>query len=251
MTMPSMKIDRLATAVPDVKPSPGTIVAFRPPASGAALSRVRPLAGAVAARVASAARRRSPSLLLVWQILCASPDAALPSPSSILDEQLGADRRPVLRSRRSRPGPRSGMSSPVSSASRSATRSPPSIGIALGTLIGQSTWAHARPRSDLPGAAHDPAARLAAAVARRLPRRPAVGDLRHLHHRRSGRSSSTPRSASATSRDDYRNVARVIRLNPPRVLRQDHAAGGRPLHLHRASGSASASRGSPSSPPRC
>ena len=47
------------------------------------------------------------------------------------------------------------------------------VGILLGALIGQSDLGHARPRPDLPGAAHRAAARLAAAVAGGLPRLPA------------------------------------------------------------------------------
>ena len=108
----------------------------------------------------------------------------------------------------------------------------------------------ARARSDLPGAAHRAAARLAAAVAGGVPQRPAVGDLRDLHHRdladhhqHRGRHPQHPAGLS-----QRREGAAA---QPVRVLLQDHGAGGRALHLHRACASASACRGSRSSRPKC
>ena len=50
---------------------------------------------------------------------------------------------------------------------------------------------------------------------------------------------------------DYRNVAAVMRLNPVRVLLQDHAARPRRPTSSPACASASACRGSPSSRRRC
>ena len=56
------------------------------------------------------------------------------------------------------------------------------IGIALGTLIGQSVWAMRGLDPIFQVLRTDLAAGLAADLARGLPRQPAVGDLRDLHH---------------------------------------------------------------------
>ena len=61
----------------------------------------------------------------------------------------------------------------------------------------------------------------------------AVGDLRDLHHRRSGRSSSIPRSASATSRRTIATSRQVLRLNQLEFFWQHHDPVGGALHLHR------------------
>ena len=86
-------------------------------------------------------------------------------------------------------------------------------GVALGVLIGQSQNLPARPRPDLSGVAHGAAARLAAAGARRFPRRPAVGDLRHLHHLDLADPDQHVGRRTQYSQD-YRNIARIIRLSP-------------------------------------
>ena len=107
------------------------------------------------------------SLLLRLAAALPPAGATLPPPTQGLDRHLGSDRRSVLRPRRHRQGPVLARARPACSASPSA------IGLA-GDRRRRARHAgrpvdlgDARPRSDLPGAAHGAAARLAAAVARR------------------------------------------------------------------------------------
>ena len=113
-----------------------------------------------------------------------------------------------------------------------------------------SRLGHARPRSDLPGAAHRAAARLAADLARRLPRQPALGDLRDLHHRdladhhqHRGRHPQHPAGLPQRRRG--------AAAQPARVLLHDHDARRPRPTSSPACASASACPGSPSSRPRC
>ena len=230
------------------------------PASSAKVLAIADQAGAF--RDAACARTRSniavnvmppvvviALVLVVWEMLCRKPGATLPPPPEGARRHLGIDRRSVLRPRRPRQGPvLAHVGEPAARGVRLCARGhrrrrarhagrPVDLG-------------DARPRSDLPGAAHRAAARLAAAVARGVPQRPAVGDLRDLHHRdladhhqHRGRHPQHPAGLS------QRRAGAAAQ--PARVLLQDHGAGGGALHLHRACASASACRGSPSSRPRC
>ena len=124
------------------------------------------------------------------------------------------------------------------------------IGIMLGTLIGQSMWAMRGLDPIFQVLRTDLAARLAADLAGGVPRQPAVGDLRDLHHRgladhhqHRGRHPQHPAGLPQRRRG--------AAAQPSRVLLEDHDPVGGALHLHRACASASACPGSPSSPPRC
>ncbi len=108
----------------------------------------------------------------------------------------------------------------------------------------------ARARSAVPGAAHDSAARLAAAVARRLPGRPALGDLRHLHHlgladhhQHRGRHPQHPAGLPQRRRGRAAQSAGI--------LLQDHDPGGGALHLHRPAHRHRPVVARPSSRPKC
>ena len=86
------------------------------------------------------------------------------------------------------------------------------VGVALGALIGQSDLGDARPRPDLPGAAHRAAAGLAAAVAGGFRDSPSLGDLRDLHHLDLA-DHHQHRVGVRNIPQDYRNVAAVLRLS--------------------------------------
>ena len=140
-------------------------------------------------------------LLAVWELLCrkAGRDAAAalarsgPTRCELIVDPF-FDRRPA--------GQRacSGICRPSCSGSRSAYALAAVVGVVLGTLVGQSIWAMRGLDPIFQVLRTVPPLAWLPLVARRFPRRPAVGDLRDLHHRRSGRSSSIPRSASATFR---------------------------------------------------
>ena len=96
-------------------------------------------------------------------------------------EHMGADRRSVLRPRRSRQGPvLAPLGEPATGCRRLCAR------LRRRRRARHAGWTvgmgDARARSDLPGAAHGAAAGLAAALARGVPRWAALRDLRHLHH---------------------------------------------------------------------
>src|SRR5216683_2990345 len=150
-------------------------------------------------------------ILLIWEIACRKAGATLPPPSRVLNDTWELIVDPFF----DHGGLDKGLFWHLSASLQR---------VALG---------HARARPDLPGAAHGSAARLAAAVAGRVPQWPAVRDLRHLHHRdlaghHQHRGRHPQHSAGLSQR----------RAGPPpqslRVLLQDHGAGGGALHLHRA-----------------
>ena len=138
------------------------------------------------ALTAVAARSLPPLIMLalilgVWQILCMKPSATLPSPSRIWTEAKDLIVDPFFVA-----GPQDiGLGWRVLTSLQRVA-----IGFGLAAVVGIAGRRDHRPvglgdarsRSDLPGAAHRAAARLAADLARRLPRQPALGDLRDLHH---------------------------------------------------------------------
>ena len=145
---------------------------------------------------------------------------------------LAADHRSVLRQRRRRQGhvlaPRR---EPEARGARVLAR-----GRGRGRARRADRTIHARlsrSRSDLPGAAHRAAARVAAALARRVPAGRSLGDLRHLHH---GDLADHPEHRGRDPRDPGGLRERRARAAPvaARVLLQDHAARDRALHVHGA-----------------
>ena len=125
------------------------------------------------------------------------------------------------------------------------------VGIALGVLVGQQPVGDARPRPDLPGAAHGAAAGLAAAVAGGVPRRPPLGDLRHLHHRDLADHHQHRRRHPQHPAGLPQRRPRAAPHRRFEYFAQDHAARRRRPTSSPACASASACRGSRSSRPRC
>ena len=203
----------------------------------------------IAARRGAAAGHARAASSTVWQILCMQPGATLPSPTKIWTEACDLIVDPFFVA-----GPQDiGLGWRVLTSLQRVA-----IGYGLAAVIGIAArhadrpvgLGDARARPDLPGAAHDLAARLAADLARRVPRQPAVGDLRDLHHlgladhhQHRGRHPQHP--AGLPQR---RGGAAA---QPARVLLEDHDPVGGALHLHRACASASACPGSPSSRRKC
>ena len=243
MNMPVLKTE---TAV-SFPTTPAKVLAIAPrktPFATRALARAKAVAVNVVPPVVVLAIS-----LLVWELLCRKAGATLPPPSKVLKDTWELIVDPFF----DRGGLDKGLFWHMSASLQRVA-----LGYALASIVGVAARHAGRPidlgdaraRSDLPGAAHRAAARLAAAVARGVPQRPAVGDLRHLHHRdladhhqHRGRHPQHPAGLSQRRQG--------AAPQPARVFLQDHGAGGGALHLHRACASASACRGSPSSPPKC
>src|SRR5215813_11316632 len=156
MNMPVRKGEAVAVASP------------APPAEILRLNVAKPSfwqARVIPALAAFAARALPPLVMLalilsVWQVLCMKPGATLPAPSKIWNEAYDLIVDPFFVA-----GPQDiGLGWRVlTSLQRVAIGYGLAglIGIALGTIIGQSVWAM-RGLDDLPDPAHDLAARLAA-----------------------------------------------------------------------------------------
>ena len=103
-------------------------------------------------------------LLIVWEIAAAGPKATLPTPTKIWQDAKDLIVDPVLRDCGGRRTSGSaGACSPACSAWPSASASPPSSASRSAPSSDKVRMGDARPRPDLPGAAHRAAARLAAA----------------------------------------------------------------------------------------
>jgi len=141
--MPLLKIDRsiVAAATPESPAQPvagARVVAFRPP-KPVAFARVPFLVREIAARVLPPLIVLS-VLMLVWQILCSGPNSPLPSPSSIVHNSWELIASPFY----DRGGLDKGLGWHIlASLQRVALGYALAavIGVALGTLVGQSTWA--------------------------------------------------------------------------------------------------------------
>ena len=244
MNMPVLKTE---TAV-SFPTTPAKVLAIAPRQDTVCDARARPGQGRrrhMSCRQSSC----SPSASLVWELLCRKAGATLPPPSKVLKDTWELIVDPFF----DRGGIDKGLFWHMSASLQRVA-----FGYALAVDRRRRARHAGRPidlgdaraRSDLPGAAHRAAARLAAALARGVPQRPAVGDLRDLHHRdladhhqHRGRHPQHPAGLS------QRRAGAPAQ--PARVFLQDHGAGGRALHLHRACASASACPGSPSSRRKC
>ena len=209
MTMPALKIDGTRPSSDAVRPA--KVFIFRPPKQGSLASRAVPVIGEIAARVV-------PPLIVVgvllflWELLCASPDSPLPAPSSILENSWELIAHPFY----DRGGLDKGLGwHIIASLQRVGIGYALAAltGVALGTLIGQSTWA-------MRGL--DPLFQ----VLRTIP--PLAWLPLSLAAFRDGQPSAifvifitaiwpiiiNTSVGIRNIPDDYRNVARVIRLNP-------------------------------------
>ena len=229
MNMPVLKTET-ATAMPR-RAAGATVVraaSRRTPASSS--PRCCRRCGIAAARPAAARDARAAPAGLADPVQ--RPGATLPAPTQDLDRGQGSDRRSVLRRRPA--GHRARLARADLAAARAIGYGLAGvIGIALGAIIGQSVWAMRGLDPIFQVLRTDAAAGLAADLARGVPRQPAVGDLRDLHHldladhhQHRGRHPQHPaglpqRRAGAAA-------------EPARVLLQDHDPVGRALHLHRA-----------------
>ena len=180
MNMPMLKAEA-ATAIPLVSAEPAEVVqpeAAQRRASGQPAC-CRALSAFAAAR--SPAADALSLILLVWETAVQPARRHAAGADQDLDGGQGPDRRSVLRHRPA--GHRARLARADVAAARRHRLRPrrphrhrarhPHRPVGVG---------HARARPDLPGAAHRPAAGLAADLAGRLPRQPAFGDLRDLHH---------------------------------------------------------------------
>ena len=122
-------------------PVPGAsaeIVSFRPPA--------RPITERLREQASRVARAVVPPVivigltLFVWQVLCSAPGAPLPSPSKVISDSWDFIADPFFDNGGIDKGAVRRISKSLA-ASALASASPPSVGIALGVLVGQSTWA--------------------------------------------------------------------------------------------------------------
>ena len=188
-------------------------------------------------------------MLLLWEMLCSKPGASLPPPSKVLDDTWELIVDPFF----DRGGLDKGLFWHMSASLQRVALGyalAAIVGVALGTLVGQSTWA-------MRGL--DPIFQ----VLRTVP--PLAWLPLSLAAFRNGQPSAifvifitaiwpiiiNTAVGIRNIPQDYRNVAQGAAAQSARVLLQDHGAGRRALHLHRACASASACRGSPSSPPKC
>ena len=129
---------RVATA-PKVPRSPATVVASLP-------SKAPPQAGRLRAAVADLGARMIPPalvvalLLLVWEMLCARKGASLPPPSRVLADTWELIVDPFF----DRGGIDKGLFWHLSASLRRVALGyalAAAVGVALGTLVGQSVWA--------------------------------------------------------------------------------------------------------------
>jgi len=159
--------------MPLVKAEPPNIM----PVGSAKIVPLEPKRQALATRLAARARalatRVVPPIvvialtLLIWELLCRRAGSTLPPPSRVLNDTWELIVDPFF----DRGGLDKGLFWHLSAslqrvASGYALAS--LVGVALGTLGGTIDLGHARARSDFSGAAHGAAARLAAALARRV-----------------------------------------------------------------------------------
>jgi nitrate/nitrite transport system permease protein len=140
MTMHALKISDRATSVAVAAPTkrPARVVSFAP-ARTPALSRLVPLTRYVAERVLPPIIVLA-ALLVIWQLLCSSPKSALPAPLTILKNSWELITNPFY----DRGGLDKGLFwHAYASLQRVALGYVLSAvaGVALGTLVGQSTWA--------------------------------------------------------------------------------------------------------------
>ena len=242
MSMPAMKTEAAAGAT---RGSAGRVVTMTPKRAPVAEKYIK-LARETAVRVVPPLVVLA-LLLLFWELACRRAGSTLPPPSRVFKETRELIFDPFF----DRGGIDKGLFWHLSASLQRVALGyslAAIAGIALGTLVGQSVWAM-RGLDPLFQVLRPSAARLAAAVARRVPRRPALGDLRDLHHldladhhQHRGRHPQHPAGLPQRRRRGAAQSAGVFR--------QDHDPGGRALHLH-GFASASACRGSRSSRPKC
>ena len=209
MTMPALKVS--SARVPADTVAPAKVIIFRPAKQGSLASRALPLLGKIAARVLPPLIVVG-TLLLIWELLCSSPDSALPAPSSIVENSWELIAHPFY----DHGGLDKGLGwHIIASLQRVGVgyAFAAITGVALGTLIGQSTWA-------MRGL--DPLFQ----VLRTIP--PLAWLPLALAAFRDGQPSAifvifitaiwpiiiNTSVGIRNIPDDYRNVARVIRLNP-------------------------------------
>ena len=183
--------------VPEAPARSAEIVAFQPPMRPV-LERV----GEIARHIANVVLPPLIVLaitLFVWQLLCSEPGARLPPPTKVVADAWdfivdpfydngGVDKGAFWQISKSLGRVAIGFSFAAV------------VGIALGRAGRPEHLGDARPRPDLPGAAHRAAARLAAAVAGGLPRFASLGPVRDLHHLDLADHHQHRRSACGTSR---------------------------------------------------
>jgi nitrate/nitrite transport system permease protein len=209
MTMPALKVD--SARILAATASPAKVFVFRPPRHGSLASRAVALIGDIAARVVPPLIVVG-VLLLLWQVLCSGPSSALPAPSAILNGSWELIAHPFY----DRGGLDKGLGwHIIASLQRVGVGYALAAitGVALGTLIGQSTWA-------MRGL--DPLFQ----VLRTIP--PLAWLPLSLAAFRDGQPSAifvifitaiwpiiiNTSVGIRNIPDDYRNVARVVRLNP-------------------------------------
>ncbi len=135
MTMPALKIARRPAAA---AAAPARVFAFRPP-KRAAFAGLTSLMQEIASRVVPPVIVIG-AFLLLWEFLCASPDSSLPSPSAIVETSWELIANPFY----DRGGLDKGLGWHIlASLQRVAFGYALAavVGVALGTLVGQSTWA--------------------------------------------------------------------------------------------------------------
>ena len=171
-----------------LKTGKATAVSSTPRATVVALSiKATPRAGRLLTGLTDVAARVIPPalviavLLVVWEMLCARKGSSLPPPSRVLADTWELIVDPFF----DRGGIDKGLFWHLSASLQRVALGyalAAAVGVALGTLIGQSVWALRGLDPAVPGAAHRAAAGLAAPLAGRLPRWATVRHLRHLHH---------------------------------------------------------------------
>ena len=221
MNMPVLKTEPQTIA----RAPSATVVALNAPTPGFLRSRILPAARTVAVSTLPPLVMLC-ILLGLWQMLCMKPGATLPSPTKIWSDAHDLIVDPFFVA-----GPQDiGLGWRVLTSLQRVA-----IGFGLAAIVGRADRHHHRPiglgdaraRSDLPSAAHDAAARLAADVARCVSRQPAVGDLRDLHHfgladHHQHRGRHSQHSAGLSQR------RRRAAAQPARVLLEDHDPAAAP-----------------------
>ncbi len=247
MNMSVAKTD-VVTSLPSAPPTPAAakvlpLTRKRPALRTRALAVLRQVAAGVLPPFIVVAL-----LLVVWELVCRKTGATLPPPSKVWRDGWELIAHPFY----DNGGLDKGLFWHLSASLQRVALGyafASIVGVALGTLVGQSVWAMRGLDPIFQVLPHRAAAGLAAAVAGGVPRRPAVGDLRHLHHRDLA-DHHQHRVGIRNIPQDYRNVAAVLRLNPFEFFVKIMVPSAAP-YIFTGLRIALACPGSPSSPRKC